>query len=72
MVYFILKIEKFLINEIISGECWSEVWERNLEEGKAKGVVLHQTIKSLNLRYCLAVREKVGGVGCNGMICASK
>ncbi|XP_037772896.1 non-lysosomal glucosylceramidase-like [Penaeus monodon] len=43
-----------------NGECWSEVWERDLEEGKAKGVVLHQTIKSLNLRYCLAVREKPG------------
>ncbi|KAG7158309.1 Non-lysosomal glucosylceramidase-like [Homarus americanus] len=43
-----------------NGECWSEVFERVHEDTKAKGVVLHQTLRSVNLRYCLAVKEQPG------------
>ena len=44
---------------VITGECWSEVFEQELEETRVKGVVLHQTLRTLNLRYCLAVKEMV-------------
>ncbi|XP_045109559.1 non-lysosomal glucosylceramidase-like isoform X1 [Portunus trituberculatus] len=40
------------------GECWSEVFEQEVEETQVKGVVLHQTLRTLNLRYCLAVKER--------------
>nr|XP_045601702.1 non-lysosomal glucosylceramidase-like [Procambarus clarkii] len=43
-----------------TGECWSEVFEQAHKDTKLKGVVLHQTLRSLNLRYCLAIREKTG------------
>ncbi|KAK7066212.1 Non-lysosomal glucosylceramidase [Halocaridina rubra] len=43
-----------------NGECWSEVFERTNEDVKSKGVVLHQTLRSLNLRYCLAIKEQAG------------
>ncbi|KAK3872278.1 hypothetical protein Pcinc_022635 [Petrolisthes cinctipes] len=42
------------------GECWSETFEQDLEDTHVKGVVLHQTLRSLNLRYCLAVKERPG------------
>ncbi|XP_068244667.1 non-lysosomal glucosylceramidase [Palaemon carinicauda] len=41
-----------------NGECWSETFEKHSEDNKVKGVVLHQTLRSLNLRYCLAIREQ--------------
>lgn len=43
-----------------NGECWSEVFEQAHESTRVKGIVLHQTLRSLNLRYCLAIREQTG------------
>ncbi|CAL4124443.1 unnamed protein product, partial [Meganyctiphanes norvegica] len=56
-----------------SGECWSELWESSLQSAEngvnhtteAKGVVLHQTLRGINLRYCIAIKKKNSvGVSC--------
>ncbi|XP_076067444.1 non-lysosomal glucosylceramidase [Oratosquilla oratoria] len=40
------------------GECWGAAWDNELGGTVAKGAILHQTLRGMNLRYCIGARKQ--------------